>query len=1151
MSDIIIGISVPSEASPTGMGDRSAKKMKAFGIGGASRSDYWHHQLSRVPVLTLSTHNPRSGVRVGQFAARSRRIGKTDAERLRRLSQRENAPLSVVLLSAFQALVLRYTSQEDFVIGCRLADLGGAINGAPSSGHNAFLLRVDLSGDPVFRDLVSGCYAATLESRMQGRPALADLMEELTTDLGVQSPTFQISFSYQKGNLPVGEPGTVESPSPTPDVPVDLHLSVDDGGEELSLCAFYSPELFAADGIERTLNHLEVLLRGVEQNREQPLSTLPLMPEEEKHQLLIEWNQNVRDYPRDKCLHQLVEAQAERIPERPAVAQAERQLSYREFNQQANQLAHHLRSLGVGKNIKVGVCLRPELEFAVAVLAVMKAGGACVPLDPDYPQERLAYMLQDAQARVLITQEGLLQAEVPAGCRTLTLPRLTEMLSSQPRTNPLSQAHPDDTAYVIYTSGSTGRPRGVLLSHAGLVNYLTATSEMCGVGESDRMLQFCSISFDIAIEEMFTTWISGATLVLRTAEMSLVVPEFLAWVEREKITILDLPTAYWHEWVHNFAELKRPVPASVRLVIVGGEKASAKSFAAWSDAVRGRVRWINTYGPTEASICVTAFEPKFGAADVVPENLPIGRPVANCRIFLLDQRLNPVPVGVPGELHIGGVCVAQGYHNRAELTAEKFISDPFSNDSGARLYKTGDMARYLPSGEIEFLGRRDDQVKIRGFRVELGEIEAALAKHPHVSEVAVVAREDVPGNKVLVAYLVPWRNSRPTPIELRHYLQQQLPDYMVPSIFVLLQAMPLTPNGKINRRGLPVPEVEVHSDEIAPAPDPFQLQLVRIWEEVLGRKPIGIRDNFFELGGHSLLAARLMHRMGQALSKSVPLAMLFEAPTIERLAASLRQDGWSHHWSSLVPIQPAGSHSPFFCIHGVGGNVVGFHELAQHMKPDYPFYGLQSQGLDGKHTCHTRIEDMAAHYLDEIRTVQRNGPYHLGGYSLGGLVAYEMACQLLARGEEVGLLVLFDTYAGNPINESLLDLLRHPTWAQLQHLPGALRKRVRFTVRMWRLPEALKKVMSSNARAAKQYRLRPYSGRATLLRAGETWHASDDPYADWRRLVGALEISEIPGAHMEIFREPHVSRLAERLKSCIDAVRPDEPEVPVSTMSVE
>ena len=460
MSETIVGTSVPSE-TPAGMGDRAAKTA-AVGIRGESDAAYWHGLVSGVPVLTLSTHKPRAGLS-GELVARSRRIGKNHTEQLRRFSQREGAPLSVVLLSALQALVLRYTSQEDFVIGCRLANLQSAINGTSSPEHPAFLLRVDLSGDPPFRELLCRCHAATLESRMHGRSALADLMEELTTELGVQSPTFQLSFSYENGNLAVeGERSPVESFHSSPDVPVDLHLSVNDSGEDLSLRAFYSQELFDADGIERILNHLEVLLRGAEQNPEQRLSNLPLLTEGERHQVLSEWNQNERDYPRDKCLHQLLEAQAERIPEKVAVAQGERQLSYGEFNRRANQLAHYLRSLGVGKDIKVGICLGPELEFAIAIIGVMKAGAACVPLDPNYPQERLAYMLQDSEARVLITQEGVFQSEVPAGCRTLSLSRLTEALSGQPRTNPesrsLSRPHGVRDLYIGFNRETSRRP---------------------------------------------------------------------------------------------------------------------------------------------------------------------------------------------------------------------------------------------------------------------------------------------------------------------------------------------------------------------------------------------------------------------------------------------------------------------------------------------------------------------------------------------------------------------------------------------------------------------------------------------------------------------------------------------------------------------
>ncbi|HXM64756.1 MAG TPA: amino acid adenylation domain-containing protein [Terriglobales bacterium] len=1138
MNEIITGNSLRSECASAEIAvDRSASA-ELEGILSESRPAYWRRCLSGAPVLTFPTSRPRPAAPTGQFAAQPRQIRKNLVEGLRQISHNERIPFSLVLLAAFQVLLLRYTSQDDLVVGCMLEDMGTERDGIPASGRNAFPLRVDLSDDPTFRDLLARSYATTLEAIERGSSSLADWIEELTSELGVEAPTFQLSFSYELNN-PRLERAAAQVPveSSIPDAPVDLHLAIDDDGEELSVRLLYAKELFDAADIDRTLHNLETLLQAVAQDSDQRVSTLPLLTEQEQRQIVVEWNQNIQDYPRDKCLHELLEDQAERASASPAVVQGKKQLTYREFNERANQLAHYLQSCGVGCGVTVGIRLDPTFDFAVALIAVLKSGGACLPLDPKYPQERLTYMLEDSQAQVLITQKGP-GSEVPAGCRTLILSELADTLSAQPRTNTNSGATPNNIAYVLYTSGSTGKPRGVLLPHAGLVNYTTSAARMFGIGPSDRMMQFCSISFDIAIEEMYTTWLSGAALVLRTEEMSLAVPEFLAWVERQKITILDLPTAYWHEWVHHFSELKQPVPPSVRLVIVGGEKASAKSLAAWSKSVRGRVRWINTYGPTEASICVTAFEPNFASEDAIPENIPVGRPLPNCRVYLLDRQLNPVPVGVPGELHVGGVCVSQGYHNRPELTAQKFIADPFSKEPGARMYKTGDMARYLPSGDIEFLGRGDDQVKIRGFRVELGEIEAALAKHPKVAEVAVVAREDVPGDKRLIAYVVPARNAQPTPTELRHYLQQHLPDYMVPSDCVLLDAMPLTPNGKVDRRGLPAPQNAAPSPETVAASDAFQSQLVGVWEEVLGRKPIGIRDNFFELGGHSLLAARLMHRIGRTMNKTVPLALLFEAPTIEQLAATLRADGWSRHWSSLVPIQPAGSHTPFFCIHGVGGNVVGFHELGRRMAPDFPFYGLQSQGLDGKHPCHTTIEEMASHYLDEIRGVQPRGPYFLGGFSFGGLVAYEMSQQLLARGEEAGLLVLFDTYPGDlkSVAESLVHLLLTPSWRNWTYdLPKALRKRINRLSKNWNLPQHLKDVRDTNRAASDRYVLRAFAGKATLIRADEQSlrSSSEDPHAAWNSLVSNLEVHSIPGNHYDILVEPQVEHLAECLKACI------------------
>ena len=549
----------------------------------------------------------------------------------------------------------------------------------------------------------------------------------------------------------------------------------------------------------------------------------------------------------------------------------------------------------------------------------------------------------------------------------------SEIWSSPMTRNPESGVTINDVAYVIYTSGSTGQPRGVLLSHAGLANYNLNAARLYAMTTEDRVLQFCSVSFDIAVEELFITWLSGATLVFRTDAVPMAVPDFLLWIEQQGITVLDLPTAYWHEWVHEFPQLKDKVtPQALRLVIVGGEKPSSQAYSTWLAKVQNGVRWINTYGPTEISICATAYEPTWQPGSEIPENIPIGRPLANMRVYLLDRQLNPVPVGVPGELHVAGPGVAKGYLNQPELTAQKFIPDPFSSDVDARLYKTGDLARHLPTGEIEFLGRSDDQIKIRGFRIELGEIEGALAKHPGVREGVVVAREDTPGDKQIVAYFVP-QSVAPGAAELRQYLQKQLPEYMVPSAFVVLESLPMTPNGKVNRRGLPAPQVPTAVATFAMASDPLQARLVALWEEVLAKRPIGIHDNFFELGGHSLLAARLMHRTGQALGKTLPLAMLFHAPTIDRLATILRGDEWSQHWSSLVPIQPSGERPPFFCIHGIGGNVLGFQRLGRCMAPDYPFYGLQSQGLDGKRPRFHSIPEMASHYILKCAAYSRMG----------------------------------------------------------------------------------------------------------------------------------------------------------------------------------
>jgi amino acid adenylation domain-containing protein len=1097
-----------------------------FGNGGysdpdAGRAGYWEGYLADAPALELPTDRPRPAALALDMGVESCDLPEELIDGLRQFSRESGVEVANIGLAVFSVLLHRYTAQDKFVV-------------AVGHGTGEVLPVVaDFSDRPTFRDLLHRLGTAISTSRKAGAIP-ADLAGRLGSEPDPsRHPIFQVAFSAEMASsalpsLSVGAPETG----------LDLYLELA-GRSELSLRLHYNEDLFERGTAVRMLNHLQQLLAGVveDSNRassERSCAELPMLTDRERHELLVERNNTARSFPQ-RCLHELVEAIAAKSPNEIAVVHGQEQLSYGEFNARANQMAHSLRKRGVGRNVRVGICLPRSLDFAVALLGVLKSGGTVVPLDPKYPSERLTLMLDDVAAPIVLTEHGLLQATVPAGTQVVHVSEEREIVAGEPRNNPGAGSIPGDIAYVIYTSGSTGRPRGVLLPHAGLANYTIGAAEMFELRPGDRMLQFCSISFDAAVEEIFSTWAAGATLVFLIEDVSLEPSELLSWVAKQHISVMDLPTAYWHEWVYALPVLTEKVPAGLRLVIVGGEKASPEAYSTWHKLVGNRVRWVNTYGPAEASVVATAYEPKLQPGDEPHARLPIGRPVANARVYLLDPDLNPVPVGVPGELHIGGVGVAQGYLNLPELTEQKFIPDMFSDDPSARMYKTGDLARYLPSGEIEFVGRRDNQVKIRGFRVEPGEIESVLTKHPGVNEAAVVLREDA-GNKRLVGYAVRSQQGTASESELRRHVKKHLPEYMVPSEFVFLESMPLTPNGKVNRRALPVSKSDASlvATQTVTTNDPLQAQLIQIWEELLGRKLIGVRDNFFDLGGHSLLAARLMHRIKQVHGKTLPLAALLQAPTVEQLAAVL-QDDFSSHWSSLVAIQPEGSKPPFFCVHGVGGNVVGFHELARHMKPDYPFYGLQSQGLDGKRPLPTRIEDMAAHYLEEIRTVQVEGPYHLGGFSFGGVVAYEMARQLLSRGEDVGLLVLFDTYASNPKPVKLMDLLRHPSQVRLSQLPSELRKKVRRTILAWRLPEALKTVMRTNAHAAEQYRLQPYSGKAVLLRAGDSWRVPEDPYAKWGQLIGELEITEIGGAHMEILREPLVGHLAECLKSCIDA----------------
>jgi amino acid adenylation domain-containing protein len=801
----------------------------------------------------------------------------------------------------------------------------------------------------------------------------------------------------------------------------------------------------------------------------------------------------------------------------------------------------------------------------VGLLGILKAGGAYLPLDPAYPRERLEFMLADAQTRFVLTDRHLASDFEPQ-TRNLQFVYLDsdwEEIAKESRANPINTATADDPAYVIYTSGTTGQPKGVVITNRGLVNYIVAAGEEFAINSADRVLQFASLSFDIAAEEIHTSLLHGATLVLRTDEMLDSVSTFLSACSHLGITVLDLPTAYWHQLAGQAAGESLALPDSLRLVIIGGERASPDLVASWQRFAGERIRLLNSYGPTEATIVATVWEAPAGFVNP-PREIPIGKPMANAQAYVLGQDYNLLPAGMPGELYLGGAGIARGYFNRAELTAERFIPHPLSKRGGERLYRTGDRARWLPDGNIEFLGRVDGQVKIRGFRIELGEIEIALNAHEQVREAVVTVREDAPGDKRLVAYVVGDAEQPVSPADLRRHMRRRLPEYMTPSAFVALESLPLTPSGKVDRRALPTPErAESPAGGYAPPRDASELDLVKVFEMALNVIPVGIKDNFFELGGHSLLALRVCNLIERNLGKRLPVATIFQNASVEQLAAVLRRDVNSAPRSSLVKIKSQGNRRPLFFVHAVGGGVFNYVELANRLSQDRPFYAFQSRGLYDGLAPHTSIRDMATDYLAELREAQPQGPYLLGGWSMGGVVAFEMAHQLEKVGEQVELLTMVDSF--NPSagswsetidDEALLrdfafDLGLPPdhlnilintlsgagTEAQLAHL-------LELVIRVKALPADIEmidiqrffNVHKLNSRALQNYIPMAISAPILLLKASEG-PKDQDPTEGWGKLAAAgIDLRESPGDHYSIMRAPGVRVLAEQLALYLDKV---------------
>ena len=836
---------------------------------------YWRERLAGAPAaLELPTSHPRPPGLSGRGDQYSFTLPRELAEAVKAFAAREGATSIMVLKAAWHVLLSRYSGQEDLCVGLPSAGRDHAdLERLIGFFINTLVVRTRPAGSLPFRDFLRQVREAMLGALAHQEMPLQKLLEELRPPREPgRTPLFQVSFSAAVPVPSLNGAGLElhRFPIRAEAAAFELGLVMAEHTDGLTGRFDYSTDLFVPAAIARMAEHLVVLLEAAVAAPGTPLAQLPLMSEAERRQVLVEWNETEKPHRGEHCIHELFAAQAARTPEAVALTFGGQSLTYRELEVRANQLAHALQRLEVGPETPVALCVQPSFEMVAGLLAVLKAGGAYVPLDPAWPRERLTFVLEDTRAPVLLTQAHLLGSLPAWPGHLVQLDAEGSSFAANSREAPTHRTTPDNLAYIIYTSGSTGRPKGVMVPHRGVPNLVEALAAGLDVRPGSRVLQFASFSFDASVIELIVTLLSGATVCLAPRKELLPGPGLLSLLREQAVTTAMFPPSL-------LALLSPEGLDALHTVASAGEACSSEVVARWATSQR---RFLNAYGPTEITVAAT-----LAACTPDGQRPPLGRPLRNVKLYVLDRHLRPVPVGVPGELFIGGIGVTRGYLRRPELTAERFLSDPFSAVPGARMYRSGDLVRYRPDGTLDFLGRTDFQVKVRGFRIELGEIESALAQHPAVRQALVLAREDRPGDKRLVAYLV--TAQEPAPAELRAFLQERLPEHMVPSAFVFLERMPLTSSGKVDRKALPAPDAASSGAPFVAPRTPTEELLAGIWAEVLGQPRVGVEDDFFALGGHSLLATQVLSRVRTAFSVDVPVRTLFEAPTVAGLAQKL------------------------------------------------------------------------------------------------------------------------------------------------------------------------------------------------------------------------------------------------------------------------
>ncbi len=1128
----------------------------------AAEMKYWRETLSGgLPSLELPTDRLRRAEPTWRGGMEPCSIPAHLVEALKELGRSEGLTPYMLLLAVFQVLLYRYSGQDDII-------MGGATNTRtrpefePLMGYflNAVVLRSHVEADLTFREFLVRVQSTVFGALANSEIPFDEIVRELAPKRdSSRHPLFQVLFSMRPpfADFPDGWDVTDMEVSNGASS-FDLFVEFSEHPQGLAGRCVYSTDLFDHTTIQNLLRRFETLLAGALANPDIPISRIPLLDDAERQLILVEWNRSDAEFPGERCVHELFEEQARKTPDAVAVMFEDASLSYAELNRRANQLAHHLRELGVGPDGRVAVCLERSPELIVALLGILKAGGAYVPLDPAYPEERLRYMLEDCAPLALLTQGHLRPLFGPnESMPVLDMNSATPGWKDRPGTDleagslGLTSRH---LAYVIYTSGSTGTPKGVMVPHRA-INRLVLNNGYAKFEASDRVAFASNPAFDAATLEVWAPLLNGGRIVVISQDVLLEPARFGQTLKRQAVTTLWLTVGLFNQYADRLSEEF----GNLRYLIVGGDALDPRVIA---KVLRTHPpqHLINGYGPTETTTFAITHE-----IAAVPENarsIPIGRPIANTRIYILDTHGEPVPVGVGGELYIGGAGVARGYLNRPELTAERFLADPFATGPDARMYKTGDLAKWLPDGTVEFLGRNDFQVKIRGFRIELGEIEARLAEQAGVREAVVVARENNAGDKRLVAY---YTASEPDQgsvgaEQLRAYLGRKFPEYMVPAAYVRLESLPLTPNGKLDRKALPAPEFGPDDqEELVPPNDDIEARLASIWQELLGVRSIGVNHNFFELGGHSMLVARLIVQVERTFNRSLSMATVFQRPTIAQLADLLREEHASPEPCRVFPIQKEGTRPPFICL-GAGPY---FLPLARQLGNDQPLMGLDLDQLKTDTLpVPVQLRDIAAHLAKAIRDFQPSGPYYLGGWCLYGVLMYEVAQQIIADGGEVALLVMIDSrypaYNGTmPLFTRMRGALQKSAYhAQLiwrskaAEIPAYLSQRIRIfhskAKRFWQEREYIRSIQNLDGplemelnpvflMACTDYEPKPYAGPVVLFQAverpsGRYW----DLRQVWDRLLrGPFESHDVVGGHDGMFKEPYVAVLGSKLKDSL------------------